>query len=263
MDRPRKAHILFGMKSGPGHTARLIYGTGAAVDVSALRTAGHGLLATRASEAGQSLARRGLTGIRARCVLMLDHSGSMAGAYQSGEVQELVERALGFALQLDVDGKIPVIPWDSRLRDGAVVDVGNYRGVVGDGRRRGLWKPSDMGGTALHLALERIRSQATVTELPLFAMVVTDGAPDSTAKAADICAQTARYPVFLKFLALGSVSFLDHLEAGLPNRLVPNVSTKVFPTLRMTDAQFAEAMADGWETWIAAATTAGILRPTP
>ncbi|WP_131831610.1 VWA domain-containing protein [Pseudofrankia asymbiotica] len=248
------------MKSGPAHTARLIYGAGAAVDVSSLRSAGHGMLASRADVAGESLARRGLTGIRARCVLMLDHSGSMGHYYRSGAVQELVERALGFALQLDADGKIPVIPWDSRLRDGAVVGVANYRGVVGSGGRRGLWQPRDMQGTALDLALARIRSQASVSDLPLFAMVVTDGEPDSQSKAASACAETARYPVFLKFLALGRVRFLDQLERGQPGRLVPNVRVTTFPTLAMSDAQFAEAMADGWETWVAAATTAGILR---
>jgi hypothetical protein len=67
--------------------------------------------------------------------------------------------------------------------------------------------------------------------------------------------------VFLKFLALGRVPFLERLETGLPNRLVANVNTKVFPTLKMSDAQFADAMADGWETWIEAATATGILRP--
>ncbi len=252
--------MAFGMKSRPGHTARLTYGTGAAVDVSTLRSAGHGALATRADVAGESLARHGLTGIRARCVLLLDHSVSMAHFYESGAVQELVERALGFALQLDADGRIPVIPWDSRLRDGTVVGVSNYRGVVGTGGRRGLWRPADMGGTALDLALERVRSQASVTDLPLFAMVVTDGEPDSQARAASACAETARYPVFLKFLGLGRVPFLDHLERGLTNRLVPNVAVRTFPTLAMSDDQFAEAMVDGWEAWVAAATTAGILR---
>lgn len=80
-----------------------------AVDLDTLT--GHVDLTKRAQKAGISLSKRNLAGIRAQAVLILDHSGSMRDDYRSGTVQTLVERALGFALQIDVDGTRGPATW--------------------------------------------------------------------------------------------------------------------------------------------------------
>jgi vWA found in TerF C terminus len=71
-----------------------------AVDLAKLRATHPGLV-KRADKAGISLSKRGLDGIRAQAVMILDHSGSMHADYANGTVQTLVERALGFALQIE------------------------------------------------------------------------------------------------------------------------------------------------------------------
>lgn len=241
-----------------------------AVDLSKLHADGHVDLVKRARKAGISLSKRGLSGMRAQAVLVLDHSGSMSGDYRSGKVQVLVERALGFALQIDIDGVIPVIPFDSDVLPTVTVGVGAgraadgtpvepYQGVVDRSIHR-----SRMGSTNLTAALRAVRAMATTAKDPLFVVVVTDGAPDHRKSATDLVAELSRYPVFLKFVGVRDSSYLEFLDTAGPDRLprlVDAVNTQIFPDLSgMTDLAFADAMADEWDLWVGRATAAGILR---
>jgi len=229
-----------------------------AVNLTKVRDAGHVDLAKRADKAGLSLSKRGLAGIRAQVVLVLDHSGSMYGDYANGKVQTLVERALGFALQIDVDGTVPVIPFDHRLLPTVEVTVDNYRNVVNDR----IWRGRDMGSTDLARALEHVRQCAAATETPVFCLVVTDGDPNSREATTRVVCDLARYPVFVKFLAVWDVPYLrmlDDLDGSA--RLLDNVDAKSFQDpAAVSDMVFADAMVDEWDTWVRAATAAGVLR---
>lgn len=231
-----------------------------AVDLVKVREQ-HPDLAKKADKAGVALGKKDLAGIRAQAVVVLDHSGSMSAEYQNGSVQTLVERALGFALQIDVDGEIPVIPFDSKVWPTVDVNVGNYTDVV----NREIYKRNQMGSTNLTSALEEVRKLAEKTDAPLFAIVITDGNPDNKATATAKVVELAGYPVFLKFLALREVPYLSELDdLDASKRLVDNVDAKPENgsgqnLLTATDLEFAEAMVDEWDTWIADATKANIL----
>lgn len=247
----------------PARTVNLVKDpTGApAVNLTKVRDAGHIDLAKRADKAGLALSKRGLAGIRAQAILVLDHSGSMRTDYASGAVQTLVERALGFALQIDVDGTVPVIAFDSRVWPAVDVTVDSYRGVVD----RDLWHRNQMGSTDLAGALRHVKGLAETTDQPLFVTVVTDGEPDNRSQATTAVCELARYPVFIKFLAVQPVAYLTELDdLGNDRRLLDNVDAKPSsPTLNLltcSDAQFADAMVDESDTWVAAATKAGVLR---
>ena len=231
-----------------------------AVDLTKVREAGAFELANNGEAAGISLAKRGLAGIRAQAVLVLDHSGSMMRDYQSGAVQALVERVLGFALQIDADGTVPVIAFDHKVRRAVEVTQANYRGVV----EREIWRSRDMGTTNLAGALDVVRKMVLTTDLPMYVAIVTDGDPDDQYLATGAVCDLSRYPAFLKFLAVRPVDYLnelDDLDASM--RLIDNVDTKPNDTgldlLRCTDAQFQDAMADEWDSWFAAAQQAGVL----
>lgn len=228
-----------------------------AVDLEKVAAGGHVSLVKRAQKAGISLSKRGLDGVRAEAALILDHSGSMFGDYANGTVQALVERALGFALQIDADGKVPVIPFDSRVWPTVEVTVDNYAGVVD----RDIWHRGSMGGTDLHKPLEQLKGMARGSVSPIFAIVVTDGSPNSKSAATKIVCELAGYPVFLKFLAIQPVDYLQDLDdLDSSQRLLDNVDAKFVPDPdAMSDLAFADAMVDEWDTWIAAATTAGVL----
>lgn len=229
-----------------------------AVDLEKLDQSGHVDLTKRARKAGISLSKRDLAGIRAQAVLILDHSGSMHNDYKSGVVQILVERALGFALQIDLDGVIPVIAFDSRVWPTVEVGVHNYQGVVD----RDIWHRNAMGSTDLAAALTELRDMVEATDAPVFAIIVTDGAPNSKPATTKLVCELAGYPVFLKFLAIQPVDYLQDLDdLDSSKRLLDNCDAKFLPDpAAMSDLAFADAMVDEWDTWITAAQRAGVLQ---
>lgn len=110
-----------------------------------------------------------------------------------------------------------------------------------------------------------MRRIAEKSEEPIVCVVLTDGDPDSRPDATRVVCDLARFPVFIKFLALRSVPYLqelDDLEQTRPGaRLLDNVDAK---TIRdpdgISDADFAEAMTDEWDSWLRAAAAAGVVR---
>jgi hypothetical protein len=258
-------------RPAPARTINLVKDpTGApAVNLSKVREAGHLDLVKRAEKAGISLSKRNLSGLRGAVRLYVDHSRSMefpgARDYSNGNVQRLVERALGYAFQLDSDGKIPVIAFDNELWPEVIVDQSNYQGVV----ESRIWHKNKMGGTLFVPVLQDLLNEAESTQEPIFAIIVTDGSPSDRPRTTELIIELAKYPVQIKFLAIREVDFLkklDDLEERKPGaRLVDNVDAKFFdgedcPVLAdITDLQFAEAMADEIDTWVRDATAKGIL----
>jgi hypothetical protein len=243
----------------PAHTVKLTKdaaGT-SAINLSKVRDAGHIDLAKRADKAGLALSKRGLAGIRAQAILVLDHSGSMHADYANGKVQTLVERVLGFALQIDVDGVVPVIAFDSVVHDPVEVTVANYQGAVD----KYIWQPRRMGTTNLAKALMWVRGYAAAANEPIFCAVVTDGNPDSKPATTQVVCDLAGYPVFIKFLGIREVPYLDELDnLGTDRRLLDNVNAQSFDDpASVSDLAFADAMAEEWDSWVAAATEAGVL----
>lgn len=205
-----------------------------------------------------SLRKRDMSGIRAQVIVVLDHSGSMDSDYRNGKVQDLVDRFLAFGLTVDADGEIPVIPFDSRVKNTVNVNINNYKGVV----EREIYDQWGMGSTNLTAALEVVRNEAKKTDAPLFVAVVTDGEPNESHSAREIVKDLSRYPVFIKFLAVQKVSFLEELDdMSDSERLLDNVDTKEYHSgmSNVSDEQFAEDMTDEWNTWVAAALAAGVL----
>jgi vWA found in TerF C terminus len=255
----------------PARTISLVKdpGGGPAVNLAKVREAGHVDLAKHAEKAGISLSKRNLGGLRGAVRLYVDHSGSMefpgAKDYSNGNVQRLVERALGYAFQLDSDGKIPVIAFDAGLHPEVIVDQSNYEGVV----EREIWHKGKMGGTEFAPVLQDLLDEAKTTAEPIFAIIVTDGSPSDRGKSTRLIIELANYPVQIKFLAIREADYLrtlDDLEKRRPGaRLLDNVDAKFFdgddcPVLAdITDLQFAEAMADELDTWVDEATAKGVL----
>lgn len=234
---------------------------GSAIDLAKVRDAGHINLAKAGDAALAALARRGLLGIRAEALVVLDHSRSMWADYDNGGVATLTTRTLGFTLPFDADGKVPVIPFDSRVHLPVNATMANHATVVRDQ----IWRPNHMGSTNLAGALEKVRDIAATTKVPLYVAVLTDGEPDDERTTTKVVCDLARYPVFLKILALRPVDYLSELDKlGDSKRLLDNCNAKPdrgsdLNLLSCTDEQFQEALADEWDLWIDRALKAGVL----
>lgn len=237
-------------------TVTLTKGSGPAVDRATVEQRGGIDLTKKFDKAGISLSKAGLDGIRAEAVMILDHSGSMSYGYQNGMVQTLVDRALAFALQIDGDGSIPVVPFDSRLWPTVDVNLGNFADVV----NRKVFRPSEMGGTLLAPALRLVLEMAKAAESPLYVVIVTDDDPHDRAEVVRLLKDLKRYAVFVKVLTLVPAPFWDSMDDLDVPGLVDNLDAKrVQNPAAMTDLAFADVMVDEWQSWVAAATTAGIL----
>lgn len=246
--------------SGPARTVTLVKDAGAAPAVTLEKIEAEGGVSLRKkTEASHvSLQKKNLAGIRAQVVVVLDHSGSMYSDYANHKVQDMVERFLGFGLSIDVDGEVPVVPFDSRVHSEVVVTMANYHNVVADK----IWKQNDMGSTDLAAALREVRKMAEKTDAPLFVAIVTDGEPDDRTEAKELVCDLARYPVFIKFLAVRPVRFLEELDnLSGSERLLDNVNTKEYTNLSgVSDQQFADDMVEEWDSWTTAALAAGVLK---
>ena len=242
-------------------SVRLERGKAPAVDKGIVLAKGGVTLAKKYEGAGISLAKANLDGVRAEAVMLLDHSGSMRRDYENGTVQSIVDRALGFALQIDGDGKIPVISFDSNVYRPVEVTLANYGDIV----NKSLYRPNRMGLTNLTDALAAVLEMAKVTDAPLYVIIVTDGEPDDEEGVEDLCRQLSEYPVFLKFLAIRYVKFLNDLDNNLKNRLVDNANAQFLGNLgdlrQIDDVEFADKMVEEWDTWTRDALANNVLLP--
>lgn len=209
--------------------------------------------------AGVSLSKRDLTGIRAQVALVVDCSGSMGRDFRNGNVATLIERVLAFAMQVDVDGVVPVIPFASTVKPTIIVGqdanprekIISYRDVMDHLHAGGT---TDMTG-----ALKVLRDMAKTTKQQMLGVVVGDGEPDNQESATRVMRDLTRHPVFMKMLAFRDNPWLDQLDNSLGG-LVDNVNSKTFADPSAVGGQvFADAMVDEWDAWMRAATAAGVL----
>lgn len=235
----------------------LVKGNGPAVSRDTVSNSGGVDLAKRFDKAGISLSKAGLEGIRAEAVLILDHSGSMGGGYRSGMVQTLVDRALAFALQIDGDGKIPVLPFDSKLWPTVEVRLDNYSDVV----NREIFRPNQMGGTYLARPLKVVLQDAKEATAPIFLIIVTDDDPSDRDAVISVLRELKQYAVFVKVLTLVDAPFWDRMDDLDVPGLIDNLDAKrITDPAGMSDLAFSDAMVDEWRAWVELATRAGILR---
>lgn len=242
-----------------------------------------------AKRARVSLTKRGILGTRAKVALVMDHSGSMGRDYREGRVQRLAERVLAVASQLDDDGAIDFFVFDSTAAHLGQISLDDYRGAVDRliGRRR--MGTTDYAGAFRAVARHFGYQPAAVGPIrrgrkksvdgaftpvipagqppaaePVFAVFVTDGAPDSRPQAVKALIEVSTTPVFWKFLSIGNESFefLRKLD-DLDDRLVDNADYKPIGAIdAISDEDLLDALLDEYAGYVAAAKSAGILSPT-
>ncbi|MEU4172887.1 VWA domain-containing protein [Streptomyces sp. NPDC026665] len=184
-------------------------------------------LISLAKTAGTSLEKAGVpTGLRAAVYLVVDRSWSMRGYFADGSVQGLADQALGLAVNLDDDGTVPLVLFDSQPYPIVDISLDRYQGVVADQHQLHGGAPT-MGGTQYAIAMKAViehyrNSGATDPALVIFQ---TDGAPQDADTTRLQLAQASKLPIFWGFVGFGpdEVDFLKQLDR-LPGRVVDNAS---------------------------------------
>lgn len=200
-------------------------------------------LLNMAKQSRVSLEKNNLNGVTAKVVLVLDHSGSQKGRYQSGSMQRLAERALAIATSFDDDGNIDLFFFDTHADYMGEISLSNYQGSI-DRLRAGR----HMGTTAYDKAFYAVRDHfgfepvsvapekslfgfkkksvehsVASSDVPVYAIFLTDGAPNSKPDAVRALTEVSYAPIFWKFLSIGkdNMEFLQKLD-DLDNRYIDN-----------------------------------------
>ena len=220
-------------------------------------------LVSLAKKAQFNLSKHGLDGQRAKVALCLDHSGSMRGVYADGQMQALAERLLAMATQLDDDGCIDVFFFGTEAWYAGELTIADYQGGV-DRLREG----HRLGRTDYAGAIRAVRQHfgltgetAGVHALPVYVLILTDGAPTSRSAAETELREAAHYPAFWKFLSIGEeeIAFLQKLD-DLTGRAVDNADYQPVPDLTLLkDQALFDLLLTEYDTWLVAARELGML----
>jgi stress response protein SCP2 len=169
-------------------------------------------LVSLVKKAAVSLEKKGLGEHTARVALCLDISGSMAGLYRSGKIQELAERILALGLRFDDDGEVDVFLFGTRGHEAGTMNLTNFRTYIDDVLRQYHLEGSTYYGKAMRLIRRRYfgsdahRSQAYRDALPVYVMFVTDGQTFDEDVAREQVRSSSYEPLFWEFMAIGKSS---------------------------------------------------------
>ncbi|MDO9456522.1 VWA domain-containing protein [Nocardioides sp.] len=247
-------------------------------------------LVSLAKTAKVSLEKRNLFGSKAKVAVVMDYSGSMSREYSSGRVQNLTERILALATQLDDDGAIDFFVFDSSAAYLGEVPLDNYAGAVTrltQGRRMGTtdyagafrtvrdhfgFPPPQVVTTEKKGLFGRKKKVEGAVDValpaglqpanePVFAIFLTDGAPNSKPQAVQALIEVSTAPIFWKFLSIGAESFeflqkLDDLE----ERVIDNADYKPIGSIdALSDEALIEALLDEYGEYVTEARRLGMV----
>ncbi|MFI7337525.1 VWA domain-containing protein [Streptomyces sp. NPDC050085] len=224
-------------------------------------------LVSLAKTAAVSLEKQGLAGQRAAVYLVLDRSGSMRRYYKDGSMQHLAEQVLGLSANLDDDGVVPTVFFDTEAHEAVDIGLDDYAGRVAELHRA----YGHMGTTNYAGAMDAVIDHYldSGAEAPAFVVFQTDGSPDSRRAAEQTLCKAARLPLFWQFIGYGAdrFDFLRRLDdLAVPDRRIVD-NANFFPAGKdpklIPDGVLYDRLMGEFPDWLRAASAAGIVGPNP
>ncbi|MFI6315198.1 VWA domain-containing protein [Nocardia fusca] len=221
----------------------------------------------RKREVAKVLVGKGVCGVRARVVLVLDKTGSMRRNYSAGTVRRVVERMIPIAIQLDDDGHIePYLYAADYARlpditvDGADAWSAEYLHLRG---RHGGIDYAEIGGSNNELPVMReIIASVNRHRQPTLVLFFTDGGFREKAKITALMREASALPAFWQFIGLGYADYgLLHALDTMTGRRVDNAGFfSVDDIDTVTDPDLYNRLLGEFPDWLSAAESAGICR---
>lgn len=237
-------------------------------------------LLSLAKEASSALDKSGLNGTVAKVALVLDYSGSMRNEYKNGSMQRLAEKVLALGTQLDDDGAIDLFVFDSHVAYLGEITLDGFKGSIDrltSGRKMGttnyadaFLKVRDHFGFAPTVEKRSLFGKVKLTpnpnqgpaNEPVYALFLTDGAPDSKPEAVRALTEVSTSPVFWKFLSIGptAIPFLQKLD-DLDTRFVDNADYKHVGNVdNISEKDLFEMLLDEYPSWVKEVRAKGLIK---
>lgn len=239
-------------------------------------------LLSLAKTAVDHIDKSGLNGQVAKVALVLDYSGSMGSTYRSGAMQRLAEKVLALGTQFDDDGAIDFFVFDSSAAHLGEITIDDYKGSVDrltSSRRMGTtnyaaaflavrnhfgFAPPAPAKKGLFGGFKKAQPAVNVgpANEPVYALFLTDGAPDNKAAAISALTEVSTAPIFWKFLSIGSESmpFLQKLD-DLTERFVDNADYQpVGDVDRISDNELFSKLLVEYPEWVKEVRSKGLIK---
>ena len=221
----------------------------------------------RKREVHEVLLEKGAAHQRARVILVIDKTGSMAELYKRKIIHNVVERMVPVAIQLDDDGVLEVYLYARsymRLPDLHVADLDHWadthlhlKGVV-DGVDYNAIGHGNDEIPIINAVLDDIRPDDPTPTLVLF---FTDGGFAKKAEIAALISKASHRPAFWQFVGLGNARYgvLERLDE-MDGRVVDNVGFFALDDVdQVDDAELYRRLLGELPDWLRAARAAGVL----
>ena len=224
---------------------------------------------------------KGLTGVKAQVVLVLDYSGSMEPLYASGFVQRVIERLVPVAMQFDDNGEMELYMFENSCKK----HPNNITAASADGIvNREIKGKYSFGGTQYAPAIKAILRDyvpAAVEEKkgflgsmfgskpnitgntkdPIYVIFVTDGDNSDKPSTDAAIIEASKHGVFFQFVGIGSASmtYLDKLDT-MSGRYIDNANFfQVNDLDKIEDKELYERLLTEFPSWISEAKSKAIL----
>lgn len=177
--------------------------------------------------------------LKARVVVVMDHSGSMDFQYDNGSVQNILTRLLPFAFQFDDNGQLEVYLFDDVCRKMDVdMTEENYASYVEDVIQKGHYP---YGGTQYAPAIRMTDNDYNDAEsktIPTLVFFITDGSNyhSDEAPCDKAIIESSEHGIFYMFIGTSKkcdFEYLQHLD-DLKGRKVDNTGFMKLKDLNST-----------------------------
>lgn len=218
------------------------------------------LLKEREQKVTVSLAKKTDMQVKARVAFAIDVSGSMRDMFESGLVQEIIERIYPIATKFDDDKELDVWVFSRKFQYLKPVRMSNFSNYVKEiilKSANNLWEGTNYAST-----VKDILDNYKTSNLPGYVIFLTDGDNNDKKETELIIRESATYPLFYQFVGIGQEEF-NFLEAldNLSGRIIDNTNFfKLNDIKKVSDEELYDRLLNEFPVWLKEAKSKGIIK---
>lgn len=217
---------------------------------------------------------RGIENQKAQVVLCMDISGSMSTMYETGVVQDVLERIVPVAMQFDDNQEFELYLFnDKAQKHFNNVTVNNVSGIV----KREIINHYNYGGTQYAPPMKmigedfaktkktgflKLSSKPEAMDLPVYVIFVTDGENSDHMTAESTIRELSNHGIFFQFVGIGGAQFhfLKKLD-NLSGRLIDNANFfEITNVISVSDSELYSKLLAEFPSWISEAKTKNLIK---